>query len=235
VVSANDDVLLTEQMEYYRARAREYDEWFFRQGRYDRGPELNQQWSREIDEVRRALDAFGAAGRVLELACGTGLWTEQLMRHATHITAVDAVAEMLAINQARVQSPKVRYVQGDIFKWRPNERYDVVFFGFWLSHVPSRRFEAFWALVDAALEPGGRVFFVDSRYEPSSTAKDHHLESAQAGTVARRLKDGREFRIVKVFYDAAQLSEALARLGWDFAVKETPNYFIHGYGRKAKP
>ena len=235
MVSANDHVLLTEQMEYYRARAREYDEWFFRQGRYDRGPELNQQWSREIDEVRNALDAFGPAGRVLELACGTGLWTEQLMRHATHITAVDAVAEMLAINQGRVQSPEVRYVHADIFEWRPNERYDAVFFGFWLSHVPPGRFEAFWVLVDAALEPGGRVFFVDSRYEPASTAKDHHLESAQAATVARRLNDGREFRIVKVFYDAAQLSDALARLGWDFAVKETPNYFIHGCGRKAKP
>jgi hypothetical protein len=28
--------------------------------------------------------------------------------------------------------------------WRPDRRYDVVFFGFWLSHVPLERFAAFW-------------------------------------------------------------------------------------------
>lgn len=29
--------ILQEQIQYYRDRASEYDEWFFRQGRYDRG------------------------------------------------------------------------------------------------------------------------------------------------------------------------------------------------------
>jgi hypothetical protein len=33
--SAHDD-LLQEELAYYRARAGEYDEWFLRQGRYDR-------------------------------------------------------------------------------------------------------------------------------------------------------------------------------------------------------
>lgn len=32
--------LLHHQIAYYRARATEYDEWFYRQGRYDRGPEV---------------------------------------------------------------------------------------------------------------------------------------------------------------------------------------------------
>ena len=37
------DPILQEQIDYYRARAAEYDEWFNRQGRYDRGPQANQQ------------------------------------------------------------------------------------------------------------------------------------------------------------------------------------------------
>ena len=227
----NHDALLTEQMNYYRARANEYDEWFLRQGRYDRGPELNQRWFDEVEEVRHQLTTFEPTGRILELACGTGLWTEQLLRHAEHITAVDAVDEVLEINRARLQSSTVQYVKADIFDWHPTEPYDVVFFGFWLSHVPPERFEAFWELVGASLAPGGRVFFVDSRYEPTSTATNHQLEGTQATTVTRNLNDGREFRIVKIFHKANELARRLASLGWHMSIHETDNYFIHGHGQ----
>jgi demethylmenaquinone methyltransferase/2-methoxy-6-polyprenyl-1,4-benzoquinol methylase len=68
-----DDGLLEGQLGYYRARAEEYDEWFLRTGRYDRGSEWNRRWFLELERVRQELDRFGPAGRVLELACGTGL------------------------------------------------------------------------------------------------------------------------------------------------------------------
>jgi hypothetical protein len=51
----NHDRFLAEQIEYYRARANEYDEWFFRQGRYDHGLELNKSWFGEIETLRRAV------------------------------------------------------------------------------------------------------------------------------------------------------------------------------------
>ncbi len=38
-----DDELLGEQAAYYRARAPEYDDWWQRTGRYDRGPEATAQ------------------------------------------------------------------------------------------------------------------------------------------------------------------------------------------------
>ena len=182
--------------------------------------------------MRRALAAFHPTGRILELACGTGLWTELLLRYAERITAVDAVAEVLTLNQARVQSAQVEYVQADLFEWRPTGRYDVVFFGFWLSHVPPERFDAFWDLVRTALAPGGRVFFVDSRYTPNSTAKDHLLGNEQDTTVTRRLNDGRIFRIVKIFYEPQSLTERLARLGWQFDIRQTETYFLYGMGQR---
>ena len=125
--------LLDEQLAYYRALAPDY---------LQQGLELPGG-----DEVIQALDAFRPTGRVLELACGPGVWTGHLLRHASEVTAVDASPEMLAIATARVGPERVRFVQADLFTWTPDRRYDVVFFGFWLSHVPAERFASFWSLV----------------------------------------------------------------------------------------
>jgi ubiquinone/menaquinone biosynthesis C-methylase UbiE len=224
------DELIAGQVEYYRARAGEYDEWFLRQGRYDRGPEANQAWFDEVGEVRRALDAFGPEGRVLELAGGTGLWTQQLVQRANSVTVVDSSAEVLAINRERVGSDRAQYIQADLFSWRPGERYDVVFFGFWLSHVPPDRFASFWDLVRSCLHPGGRVFLVDSLYTDISTAIDHRLEGRDATTVTRRLNDGQEYRIVKVFHQPDELRAQLAGLDWNLTARSTAHYFLYGYG-----
>ena len=230
-----DRELLEGQLAYYRARAGEYDEWFLRRGRYDRGPEWNRRWFSELDEVRRELlGRFRPADEVLELACGTGLWTVELARHAASVTAVDASPEVLEINRARLwdagYEPTVRYVRADLFDWRPDARYDAVFFGFWLSHVPPARFDAFWELVRSALKPGGRAFFVDSLRTESWAEKRLFGRDPRGDTTLRRLNDGREFRIVKIFYDPQDLERRLADLGWRFSVRQTENHLLYGFG-----
>ena len=232
---ATGDILLQEQIAYYRARAGEYDEWFLRKGRYDHGPELNQQWFDEAGQVANALAAFAPTDRVLELACGTGLWTQHLARYAASVTAVDSSPEVIEINRQRVGKETVAYLQADLFSWQPTRHYDVVFFSFWLSHVPPERFASFWEMVRSALAPGGRVFFIDSLYSESSTANDHQLEGEAATTLSRKLNDGREFRIVKVFYQSEMLAAKLAGLGWQMQVTATPNYFLYGSGKLAQP
>ena len=110
--------LLAEQAEYYRARAPEYDRWFERRGRYDRGEAATAQWFAEVDDVRRAFDALPLDGAdVIELAPGTGIWTERLLDRAGQLTAVDASAEMIAENRTRLgaRSASVTYVQADLF------------------------------------------------------------------------------------------------------------------------
>jgi SAM-dependent methyltransferase len=229
----NIESLLQQQIAYYQARASEYDEWFLRQGRYDCGPELNAAWFQEVEQVRRALYRFNPSGEVLELACGTGLWTQHLLRFAHRVTAVDAAPGVLKLNRGRLGSPHVTYVQADIFGWQPEALFDVVFFSFWLSHVPPQRFEAFWRMVARSLKPGGRVFFVDSRYNATSTAHDDQLGAPEAGTVVRRLNDGREFEVVKIFYTREDLLARLGHMGWQARVNETPRYFLYGEGRVA--
>lgn len=221
---------LRQQLDYYRARAPEYDQWWLRQGRYDRGAALNAQWFADAAVVSSALSTFCPAGRVLEFACGTGIWTEQLLPFASQLTALDGSPEMLAINAARLRSPRIHYVEADLFQWQPTGQFDTVFFGFWLSHVPPERFMDFWQLVRSCLAPGGRVFFVDSRYEHTSTAVDHRLPEPEATVLRRRLNDGREFQIYKVFHDPADLTERLGKLGWHFDIRQTDHYFLYGSG-----
>ena len=123
-----DDTVLSEQLDYYRARALEYDKWWLREGRFDRGPEANARWFAETTELERVLERFDPRGGVLELACGTGLWTRHLVQHADSVTAVDAAPEVLAINRVRVHDDSVRYVEADLFAWTPEDRYDACVF-----------------------------------------------------------------------------------------------------------
>lgn len=223
--------ILQDQIDYYRARAGEYDEWWFRTGRYDRGPEFNAQWQTEVGAVERALETWLAARgprAVLELACGTGLFTRRLAPRVAQLTAVDASPEVIAINRGRVAAANVEYVQADLFSWRPARRYDAVFFSFWLSHVPEERFAAFWNAVAAALAPGGVAYLIDSAFDPASTAKDHAPPRRDAGVVTRKLNDGREFRIVKLFYRPDELRAKLATIGWRADIRQTEHYFIYG-------
>ncbi len=224
--------ILEQQAAYYRARAREYDEWWYRRGRYDRGAGENQRWFDETAEVISALDESGVDGDVLELAPGTGIWTERLVRTARSVTAVDAAPEMVALNRAKVHSDRVSYVIGDLFAWRPDRSYDAVVFGFWISHVPRERLSGFLGMVATALRPGGKVFFVDGRREPSSTAADHVLPAAESQTMTRLLNDGQAFEIVKNFYEPAWLGERFREAGLDVAVRETATYFVYGTGTR---
>jgi len=224
------DVAIEEQLEYYRARAHEYDQWWVRQGRYDRGGAANARWFAESGEIDLALTNFRPSGRVLELACGTGIWSAKLLPFAFELTLVDGSDEMLALAKDRLQSKKVRYIRENLFEWRSDQVFDVVFFSFWLSHVPPARFADFWAFIDSCLAPGGRVFFVDSRHEETSTAIDQRLPGSDAVTLRRRLYDGREFQIYKIYYDASEFAERLGALGWEISVSRTERYFIYGQG-----
>jgi demethylmenaquinone methyltransferase/2-methoxy-6-polyprenyl-1,4-benzoquinol methylase len=91
--SSNRNVL-AEQVAYCRARAPEYDEWFERRGAFDMGPEENQRWHEEVAMIEARLGSFDPRGSVLELACGTGLWTDRLAQTATSIVAVDALGSI---------------------------------------------------------------------------------------------------------------------------------------------
>jgi len=249
----HDDSIIEDQVAYYRARAPEYDERLVELNQYMSlggsvgGPTDDPHGDREIASALEKLNLLLPVGHVLELACGTGWWTQWLARSASLVTAVDAAPEMLALNRERVAQSNVRYEQADLFSWRPHEQYDLVFFAFWLSHVPEDRFEGFWRLVEEALAPHGRFFFIDElRNRPDLQHPDvkhpdlqhpdgahpdlQHEEELGGGMVNRSLKDGRTFRAVKIYHDPTELQRRLAGMGWDAVVESCGSYFYIGYG-----
>jgi hypothetical protein len=81
----SEDVLRAQQL-YYSARAGEYDDAYQRIGRHDRGSELNATRREEMARLQRAFDAVPVHGDVIELAAGTGAWTERLVGRARSLT-----------------------------------------------------------------------------------------------------------------------------------------------------
>ena len=213
---------VVEQKRYYAERAPEYDDWWYRRGRYELDPDALARWQADGAEAAAALEAFAPGGSVLELAAGTGIWTRKLLRLADRVVAVDANAETLALN-----TPEAELVRADVFEWRPAERFDLVFFSFWLSHVPEKRFDEFWGVVRDALAPGGRVFLVDS-----GAGDTAHTGTDQAdGEETRSLADGRTFRIVKRRWTPEELAARVRPLGFGLELHDTANgHFLLGGG-----
>jgi SAM-dependent methyltransferase len=170
------DALLAEQIASYQAQAGEYHKT------------SAPAYAGSRAELVAALETFATRGRVLELACGTGEWTVELAKHASQLTAVDASPERLALNRERHEGVGVRYLQADPFAWTPVERYDVVFFSAWLSHVPPQRFEDFWALVAACPKDDGRVFLIDEL--PAVAGQEQPIADAPAPTGRAAADDG---------------------------------------------
>jgi SAM-dependent methyltransferase len=205
-------------VDYYSRRAGEYDAG----GPHDPLAPLTRA-------LEAALDAFAPAGRVLEIACGTGNWTGRLRAHADEVTALDASPEMLELARRKL-GPGVTFVRADLFQWEPVGSYDVVAFFFWLSHVPRARFDAFWERVARCLRASGRIFFAD---EGRHSYWFEEFVDEGDGVVLRRLRDGSVHRAVKVFWSPEELEERLERLGWDVTVRST-GAFYWGEGRRGR-
>lgn len=213
---------VAEQKRYYAARAPEYDDWWYRRGRYELEPDRLSRWKDDAVEAEDALEALAPFGSVLELAAGTGIWTRKLVRLADRVVAVDANAETLALNTADAE-----LVQADVFEWRPAASFDLVFFSFWLSHVPEERFDEFWQLVASALSPVGRVFLVDSGAGDSA----HSAIDQDGWEETRSLADGRTFRIVKHRWTPEELAARVRPLGFELHLRDTTNgHFFYGSG-----
>lgn len=204
--------LLAEQLGYYRASADDYEDYAL---------EVPGQ-----DELLVAIERFRPTGDVLELACGPGVWTERLVDTAKSVTAVDAAPEMLARARARVTSRRARFIEADLFTWHPDRRYDAVFFGFWLSHVPEELFALFWSLVADALNRAGQVFFFDDNYR----TEEELIEGPESPVIQRQLNDGTQFRVLKVPHEPAELERRLRAMNWDISVTTTAGPFYWGIG-----
>ena len=128
---------------YYEARAPEYDDWYLRRGRYARGPIHDAAWNAELDAAGRWLDGLPIRGEIVELAAGTGWWSP-LLASKGELSLYDAAAAPLDRARERLVAHGLRAHLHLRDAWaEPDRAVDAVFTGFWLSHVPRDRLDAF--------------------------------------------------------------------------------------------
>jgi SAM-dependent methyltransferase len=196
-----------EQIAYYRAHAPEY-----------RRVDLS---SGSLAVARESLRKLGPLRHILELAPGTGDWTQELVRIGHTVIAIDASPEMIEINRQRVADPRVEYRQADLFEWTPREQYDLVFFAFWLSHVPPDLVDAFLLKVRDAVQPGGHLFIVDQ----CDDLPGYPIPPREGILEERTLSDGRTFWIVKIFYHPGLLAARVRQLGFNATAERVDTIF----------
>jgi len=204
------------QVAYYRERAAEYDLTSY--GDVDRADR----------RIASLLGQLRPEGDVLEIACGTGIWTRHLAACARRLTAIDGAPEMIALARRRVSGARVTFVSADVLDWVPPRRFDTVFFAFWLSHVPASAFGRFWSVVRTALASDGRVLFVDDL--PDAADRESYV-AGSSEVVERCLQDGNRHRLVKLVRDDQTLTEQLTTLGWHATMTRSGPDWLLGEAR----
>lgn len=197
--------VLGQQIEYYRRRAAEYDRTAY-------GSDLAAAAKR----IDRVVAALAPKGHALEIACGTGMWTQRLADSVLSLVALDAVAETIAIAEQRVVNGRVTFEIGNIFDWEPaaKVRFDTIFMAFWLSHVPRPEWARFLARISRWLTRGGRVLIVDECTLRSPTERMSITMANGTRTELRPLEGGAIYRIVKEDLTPGLLARELSGAGW---------------------
>ena len=191
----------TELQRYYARRAVEYEAIYAK-------PE------RQSDLARLALDLAEAfRGRtVVEVACGTGYWTQHIAQHAVRVDAFDINDETLAIARTKSIDPaRVRFAVGDAYAIpEPAAPYDAAFAGFWWSHIAKLDLPRFLGGLHRVLAPGARIIMIDNCYVEGSSMPIVRTDSVGNTWQTRKLADGTTYQILKNFPTPDELRSTVA-------------------------
>jgi ubiquinone/menaquinone biosynthesis C-methylase UbiE len=204
---------------YYAARAAEYDRVY-----------LKPERQSDLRAIERWVRERFAGRSVLEIACGTGYWTQYLAETAIRLRALDLTPETLAIAKGRVPATRAEFVIGDAYT--PAQyagEFDAAFAGFWFSHVPITRRDEFLSNLNAALEPGAQVVLLDNRFVEGSSAVIA-VQDADGNTYQLRdLTDGSTHNVLKNFPGEEELLSIARRAGSEARVIQWRYYWAMEY------
>jgi len=203
--------------EYYRHRASEYDAVY-------RKPERQA----DLALLRELLPPLVSGQRVLEIAAGTGYWTQVMAQSASAIAATDLSPETLAIaGQRSFGDARVRLLVADAYDLAPvTGDFDLVFCGFWWSHVLRADIPSFLGGLRARLGPGTAMILLDNRYVAGSSQPVSRTGPGGDTYQQRRLGDGRAYEVVKNFPDRVQLTADLAGFTAELSWTELDYYWL---------
>ena len=215
--AAARQAMTQEMTRYYAERAAEYERVY-----------AQPAWQGDLPIVRqRVLETFPGR-RVFEVACGTGYWTALLARVARSVHGEDVNAETLALACARRYGVPVTLARADAYT--PGiGGFDAGLAALWLSHVDLSRMDEFLTAFHSRLVPGAVVLMFDERGAPNRRAIATRTDAAGNRYEKRRISAGREFEIVKNFFDGETLTRRLAPRGTDLVFEELERFWILRY------
>lgn len=205
---------------YYAQRAAEYERIYAKPERHA-----------DLAVLKTRIGQLCAGKKVLELACGTGYWTEVMAAGAAQVTAIDVNEEVLQI--ARTKSypeNRVRIISGDCYSPPIADRsHNALFAGFWWSHVPRARMDEFLATAARSVAPGAIIAFLDNSYVEGSSTPVSRRDTEGNTYQLRKLDDGSTHEVLKNFPTASELIQRASRVGWGANVDLLQHYWLLTY------
>jgi SAM-dependent methyltransferase len=209
---------------YYSQRAQEYERIYSK-------PERQH----ELQALKTAIPALFADRSVLEIACGTGYWTQYIAQSAKSLCATDLSEQTLAVAKAKgLDESRVRFIVADAMAL-PNSlgQFDSAFCGFWWSHVGRASIGGFLDSLHARLTRGARVVLLDNRYVGGSSTPISRTSAEGDTFQIRRLSDGSSHEVLKNFPTAAELHAQLGIRAENCKYAASQHYWRLEYERAA--
>jgi demethylmenaquinone methyltransferase/2-methoxy-6-polyprenyl-1,4-benzoquinol methylase len=205
---------------YCAERANEYD-------RVYQKPERQG----DIARLRETLCGLLKGHRVLEVACGTGYWTEPVGRVAESVLAADINPEVMAIAKQRCRDlPGVRFMAADAYTLAGiSGEFTACLAAFWWSHLPKSKIPGFLAVLYSKLPPNALVVFVDNRFVPGSSTPIARTDGEGNRYQVRRLDNGQTYEVLKNFPTENEIREALGDSDSDIRFEALAYYWIVAY------
>ncbi len=189
--------------DYYRRRAEEYEEIYHRDD-----PVRQEEQTKIANAVKETL----RGRRVLEIACGTGYWTQFLSETAQSIVATDVVQEVLEIAKRKQYKCPVSFRIEDAYNLSfETNSFDGGLANFWFSHIPKDRIDSFLKDFHRVLQNGSRVFIADNVYIPGIGGELVIKEGDKNTYKLRKLKNGSKNLILKNYFSVEELVKIFSR------------------------
>ena len=205
--------------DYYAARAKEYDKIYAK-------PERQQ----DLRAIEQWLPSKFAQCGVLEVAAGTGYWTQFIAPAARRVVALDASDETLSIAKTRPGVAAVDWVVGDAYDMSLGEqKFDAVFAGFWLSHIPLEKLPGYLRYLNGFLKPGARVIFLDNLYVQGNSTPLSERDAAGNTYQTRPLADGSTHKVLKNYPTELGLSDLVSSFSRQFSYTTWQYYWAFDY------
>jgi demethylmenaquinone methyltransferase/2-methoxy-6-polyprenyl-1,4-benzoquinol methylase len=206
-----------EMERYYSKRAAEYEQIYQK-------PERQH----ELQWLRGRVPELLAGRTVLEVACGTGYWTQFIARKARKVHACDINESVLEIAADKpIPKDRVHFFKADAVTLEGvPPGCDAAFAGFWWSHVKKSGIEQFVANVARKLEPGARVVILDNQFAEGSSTPVSRRDAEGNTYQLRHLANGEQYEVLKNFPSAAELAEAVRPVAREAHLETLAYYWL---------